>query len=80
MNNIKNNIIRSVKIVGTGSYAPKQIITNQELADKFTSTTAEWIFDNLGIKERRIAGADEFTSDLAFEAARKALENASLKP
>lgn len=80
MNNIKNNIIRSVKIVGTGSYAPKQIITNQELADKFTSTTAEWIFDNLGIKERRIAGVDEFTSDLAFEAARKALENASLKP
>jgi len=80
MNQIKNNIIRSVKIVGTGSYAPKQIITNQELADKFTSTTAEWIFDNLGIKERHIAGADEFTSDLAFKAARKALENASLKP
>lgn len=80
MSNIKNNIIRSVKIVGTGSYAPKQIITNQDLADKFTSTTAEWIFDNLGIKERHIAGANEFTSDLAFEAARKALENASLKP
>lgn len=80
MNNIKNNIIRSVKIVGTGSYAPKHIITNQELADKFTSTTAEWIFDNLGIKERHIAGSDEFTSDLAFKAAKKALENASLKP
>ena len=80
MSNIKNNIIRSVKIVGTGSYAPKQIITNQDLADKFTSTTAEWIFDNLGIKERHIASANEFTSDLAFEAARKALENASLKP
>lgn len=80
MSNIKNNIIRSVKIVGTGSYAPKRIITNQELADKLVSTTDEWIFDNLGIKERHIAGDDEFTSDLAFEAAKKALENASLKP
>lgn len=80
MKHINNNIIRSVKIVGTGSYAPKNIITNQELADKFNNTTAEWIFDNLGIKERHIADANEFTSDLAFKAAEKALENASLKP
>lgn len=80
MGHIKNNIIRSVKIKGTGSYTPKRVITNQELADKLVTTTDEWIFDNLGIKERHIAEDNEFTSDLAFEAAKKALENASLIP
>jgi 3-oxoacyl-[acyl-carrier-protein] synthase-3 len=77
MKNFSNNIIRSVKITGTGSYAPQRIVTNKELADK-VSTTDEWIFNNLGIRERHIAADNEFTSDLAFEAAKRALENASL--
>jgi 3-oxoacyl-[acyl-carrier-protein] synthase-3 len=77
MKNFSNNIVRSVKITGTGSYAPERIVKNQELAERLT-TTDEWIFDNLGIRERHIAADTEFTSDLAFEAAKKALENASL--
>lgn len=77
MKNLTNNIIRSVKITGTGSYTPDRIVTNQELADKL-STTDEWIFDNLGIRERHIAADNEFTSDLAFKAAKKALEYALL--
>jgi 3-oxoacyl-[acyl-carrier-protein] synthase-3 len=77
MKNYSNNIIRSVKITGTGSYAPQRIVTNKELANK-VSTTDEWIFNNLGIRERHIATDNEFTSDLAFEVAQKALENAFL--
>ena len=79
MKNFSNNIIKSVKIKGTGSYAPERIVTNQELADKL-STTDEWIFENLGIRERHIARDNEFTSDLAVKAAFNALENANLKP
>lgn len=79
MKNFSNNIIKSVKIKGTGSYAPERIVTNQELADKL-STTDEWIFENLGIRERHIARDNEFTSDLAVKAAFNALENAKLKP
>ncbi|CAD7811182.1 3-oxoacyl-[acyl-carrier-protein] synthase 3 [Chryseobacterium aquaeductus] len=78
MKNVSNNIIRSVKILGTGSYAPERIVKNQELAETLT-TTDEWIFENLGIRERHIAADNEFTSDLAFKAAEKALENASLQ-
>jgi 3-oxoacyl-[acyl-carrier-protein] synthase-3 len=74
---MSNNIIRSVKITGTGSYAPERIVKNQELADRL-ATTDDWIFENLGIRERRIAAADEFTSDLAFKAAKRAIEHASL--
>lgn len=77
MKNISNNIIRSVKILGTGSYAPERIVKNEELAEKLP-TTDEWIFENLGIRERHIAGDNEFTSDLAFKAAERALENALL--
>jgi len=77
MRNFTNNIIRSVKIKGTGSYAPKRVVSNSELAER-VSTSDEWIFENLGIRERRIATADEFTSDLAYKAAQNALDNAGL--
>ena len=78
MKNVSNTIIRSVKILGTGSYAPERIVKNEELAKKL-ATTDEGIFENLGILERRIASDTEFTSDLAFKAAKRALENASLE-
>jgi 3-oxoacyl-[acyl-carrier-protein] synthase-3 len=71
--------VRNVKILGTGSYAPERVMTNQELAQR-VDTTADWIFENLGIRERRIAGAKEFTSDLAARAGLRAIENAGLKP
>lgn len=70
-------LVRNVKIIGTGSYTPSKVFTNEYLSG-ILATTPEWIEENLGIKERRVAGDNEFTSDLAAEAAVKAIENAGL--
>ncbi len=70
-------LVRKAKIVGTGSYLPKDIFTNQYL-EKIVDTNDKWIFENLGIKERRIAGKDESTSDLGTEAAINAIKNSNL--
>ena len=67
------------KIVGTGSYIPEAILTNQDLA-RMVDTSDEWITRRTGIKERRIAGAGQFSSDMAAAAAEKALEMAGLAP
>ncbi len=67
------------RITGTGSYAPKKIITNHDL-EKLVNTSDEWITERTGIKERRIAEKDESTSDLAYEASKKALKAAGLSP
>jgi len=69
--------IRNVRIVGTGSYVPAKIITNEYLSS-ILPTSSTWIEENLGIKERRIAKEGESTSDLASEAAMKAIDNAGL--
>ncbi|HEV7868246.1 MAG TPA: beta-ketoacyl-ACP synthase III [Chthoniobacteraceae bacterium] len=68
---------RTVSIVGTGSYVPERVLTNQEL-EKSVETTDEWITTRTGIRERRIAAADESTSDLAAKAALSAIENAGI--
>lgn len=65
------------RITGTGSYAPKKIITNHDL-EKLVDTSDEWITERTGIKERRIAEKNETTSDLAYEASAKALKAARL--
>lgn len=70
---------RTVSIVGTGSYAPERIVTNAEL-EKMVDTTDEWIVTRTGIRERHIARPDQATSDLAAEAARRALADAGVKP
>lgn len=70
-------LVRNVKIIGTGSYTPETIYTNEYL-ETIIDTKSSWIFENLGIKERRIASKDQATSDLATEAALKAIENAGL--
>ena len=59
-------------VTGVGSYLPEQIVTNADLA-KFVDTSDEWIQERTGIKERRRARPDQPTSDLAVEAARRAL-------
>ena len=59
---------RTVSIVGTGSYVPEKILTNADLS-KMVDTTDEWITTRTGIKERRIAAKDEYTSDMAAKAA-----------
>jgi 3-oxoacyl-[acyl-carrier-protein] synthase III len=68
-----------VCVAGTGSYLPERILTNEELA-KMVDTSDEWIVTRTGIKERRIAAGDEFTSHMASKAARKALEQAGMSP
>lgn len=65
------------KIAGTGSYLPKRILTNAEL-ESMVETTDEWIVARTGIKERHIAAEGEFTSDLACQAAKNAIESAGI--
>jgi hypothetical protein len=67
-----------VCVAGTGSYVPEKILTNEELAAR-VDTSDEWIVTRTGIKERRIAADDEFTSHMASAAARKALEQAGTR-
>ncbi len=63
----------SVRIIGTGSYVPAKRLTNFDLQKMGLDTSDEWIVSRTGIKERRIAEPDVATSDLACEAAKKAL-------
>ncbi|MCP5373512.1 MAG: ketoacyl-ACP synthase III [Hyphomicrobiales bacterium] len=65
------------RIVGCGSFLPAQVVTNEELAARI-DTTDEWITARTGIRRRHIAAAGEVTSDLAFQASRRALENAGI--
>ena len=64
-------------LLGSGSYAPERVMTNNELA-KLVDTSDEWIFTRTGIKERRIAAESENTSDMATAAAKSALEDAGI--
>src|SRR5499427_8175147 len=70
---------RTCSISGVGSYVPAKILTNADL-EKMVETTDEWITARTGIKERRLAGKDEFTSDLAAQAGLRAMERAKVKP
>ena len=65
-------------IIGTGSYVPERVLTNEEMST-IVDTSDEWITSRTGIKERRIAAPDQATSDLASNAARRALEAAGMK-
>ncbi|OPZ02919.1 MAG: 3-oxoacyl-(acyl-carrier-protein) synthase 3 [Bacteroidetes bacterium ADurb.BinA395] len=71
-------LVRNVKIIGTGSYVPETIYTNKYL-ETIIPTSDKWIYENLGIKERRIASPNEATSDLASKAAINAIENSGLR-
>jgi 3-oxoacyl-[acyl-carrier-protein] synthase-3 len=65
------------RIVGTGSYLPKKVLTNRDL-ELAVDTTDEWIYTRTGIRQRHIAGDGEKTSDLALEASRSALQAAGI--
>lgn len=69
--------LRTSSIAGTGAYLPSKVLTNADL-ERMVETTDEWITSRTGIKERRIAADNEFTSDLGFQAAKQALENSGL--
>jgi 3-oxoacyl-[acyl-carrier-protein] synthase-3 len=66
-----------VCILGTGSALPDRILSNRDL-ELMVETSDEWILSRTGIRERRIAGPEMSTSELAFEAARRALDNAGI--
>jgi len=70
---------RTCSIAAVGSYVPERVLTNADL-EKMVDTTDDWIVSRTGISERRIAAADEFTSDMATKAALLAMERGQVKP
>ena len=68
---------RTCSISGVGSYVPAKVLTNAEL-ERIVDTTDEWITTRTGIKERRIAARHEYTSDLATQAALRAMRCAGV--
>ena len=69
--------VRPVSIIGTGCYLPERVVTNADL-EKVVDTTNEWIVTRTGIRERRVARHDQAASDLATEAARRAMADAKV--
>ena len=65
------------KIIATGSYLPTNVVTNQDL-EKKVDTTDEWIRTRTGIQRRSIADSEQATSDLGYEAAKKAIERSGI--
>jgi len=66
------------RIIGTGSYLPENVVTNDDMS-KLVETSDEWIRERTGIRQRHMALPGQTTSDLAFEAATRALEAAGVK-
>jgi len=65
------------KIISSGSYLPKKILTNKELESK-VDTSDEWITERTGIKERRVADENETSVDLAYKASLDAISKSSI--
>jgi len=68
---------RTCSITGVGAYVPEKVLTNADL-EKLVDTSDEWITTRTGIKERRMAAKDEFTSDMAAKAAQRAMKMAGV--
>jgi len=72
-------MLRRARIVGTGSYLPPRILTNDDLK-QVMDTSDKWIFERSGVRQRHCAEPGVYTSDLALEASRKAIGDAGLEP
>jgi 3-oxoacyl-[acyl-carrier-protein] synthase-3 len=72
------SVVRSA-VTGVGSFLPEQVITNADLA-QIVDTSDEWIVERTGIRQRHKARDDQPTSDLATEAAKRALVDAGRTP
>ncbi len=72
------NIPKRIGIIGLGCYVPSKVLTNKDL-EGMVDTSDEWISTRTGIRERRLAAANESTSVLALNAARQALKKSGLK-
>ena len=71
--------IQSVKVLGTGSYLPQRVVTNDEISQTL-DTSDEWIYSHTGIHSRHFAAPGESSSVIGAKAARIALESAGVKP
>lgn len=76
---IRDSRFDSVRIKSTGSYVPARILTNEQIVGDLP-TSPEWIVQTLGIRQRRVADPEEFTSDLAARAGLDAIASAGLEP
>ena len=65
-------------ILGTGSYVPNRVLTNADL-ERMVETSDTWIVERTGIRERRLVESGQACSDLALEAAQRALLAANVK-
>ena len=70
--------MRSVRILGTGSYVPPKVLTNYDLQKMGLDTTDEWVVQRTGVSERRVADPEVTTADLGYEASLKALDMAGM--
>src|SRR5213593_388997 len=68
---------RTCSIISVGSYVPDKVLTNADL-EKRVETSDEWITTRTGIKERRVAAENEFTSDMAAKAAMSAMQRGNI--
>jgi 3-oxoacyl-[acyl-carrier-protein] synthase-3 len=71
--------MHNIGVISLGHYLPERVLTNFDL-EKIVETSDEWIYSRTGIRERRIAGKHEKTSDLAIKAAKEALAEGKIKP
>jgi len=71
--------MKYARIIATGSYLPKKVLTNDDLA-KMVDTSDEWIFQRTGIKQRHIIDGDETTSSMAYHASQDACKSAGISP
>lgn len=73
-------MVRSAVVTGLGMYVPERMLTNEEIEQMLDRPgTADWLVENVGIRQRHVMAEDEVTSDLALHAGREALENAGLE-
>jgi 3-oxoacyl-[acyl-carrier-protein] synthase III len=72
--------VREAVIIGTGSYVPARVVTNAELSARLGEDIDDFVWNVLGIRERRVCGPKESTADLAEAAAARALESAGVGP
>jgi len=70
---------RSCSITSVGSYVPEKVLTNADL-EKTVDTTDEWIVSRTGIRQRHLAGPSEYTSDMAAQAALRAMKSGNITP
>ena len=69
------DIMNKSRIIGTGSYLPERVLTNNDLT-KIVDTSDKWIIERTGIRQRHIAAENETTADIAYQSSLRALKSA----